>query len=76
MAAKTKAPKYDPNGQFRALKRIVHPEAVHADGTIDPARESDADVTFTMKHRADQPDLVAKLVDEIKAIEPVKAQSK
>lgn len=73
MAAK-KAPKYDPNAQYRALRRITHPEARHRDGTIDPKRNEDQGLTFTMKHRADQPHLIARLVEEVKAIEPVPAK--
>ena len=71
--AKPKVAKYDPKAKYVARKRIIHPEAVNPDGVIDPKRESDRGVTFTMKHRADTPWDIEKLVDEVEAIELVKA---
>lgn len=71
---KTPKPKYDPNAQYRALKRIIHPEATNRDGVIDPKREEDRGLTFTMKHRANTPDDIVKLVEQVKAIELVPAK--
>ncbi len=64
MATKTK---YPANGSYRVLRSISHPEATHADGCIRIERDG-RDVIVTMKHRANEPEAIEKLVDELKAL--------
>ncbi len=61
-------PKYDPNGRYKVLKAISHPEATHPDGCIRPYREG-TDVVVSMKHRANLPQAIVLLVEEVKALE-------
>ena len=52
---------YDPNGNYRVLFPIAHPEATHPDGCIRPGREGDPEVV-SMAHRADDPAAITKLM--------------
>ena len=61
-------PKYDPNGRYRVLRGIAHPEATHPDGCIRPGREGDPEFV-SMAHRADQPEAIVLLVEEKRCFE-------
>lgn len=52
---------YDPNGNYRVLRPVDHPEATHPDGCIRPGREGDPE-TVSMAHRADDPASIAILM--------------
>ena len=63
-----KAPKYDPNGRFRVLRPISHPQAKHPDGCIRPERDGE-NVVVNLAHHADNADKITLLVDQLKAFE-------
>ena len=68
MAANKPKSQYDPNGRYKVLRDVHHPEATHIDGCIRVGREGDPEVV-TLKHHADNPLKITLLVDRIKAFE-------
>ena len=67
MAANKTKYKYDPNGRYKVLRAVHHPEAKHADGCIRPDR--DGEVIVSLKHHADNHTKIVLLVERIKAFE-------
>lgn len=71
MAANKNQAKYDPNGRYRVLRNISHPQAKHADGCIRPERDDPEGkgIVVNLAHHKDNQTKIVLLVEQLKAFE-------